>query len=293
MIIKNEIKSFLRDKIGGKIYYHLYNMYLSYLNVPSEKAKQLAKFHKEGFYEFKLEDIDFPIYLNPNNGGVDAEIFCDGYFEDGILKLIKNNSNKESVFLDIGANIGQHSFWASHFFKKVYAFEPITPLFEQINKTLLRNDFFNIQVFNYGIGDKKEILPIYSNKSNMGASSILINENKEKKQDIKIISLDQEIEKIGIEKVDFIKIDVEGFEHNVLLGIQEIVKKYNPKILIEFSPMFYDKKNESISKKIYDYFIENGYEIFDVGNLGEKKIPIKDFSELKKDHQTNLFCIKK
>lgn len=290
--IKNNIKKFIRNKLPKDLYVKIYVTYQKFFGDKDRisDSVKFSTFTKAGLYDFVLGDTKFKIYLDPDNGGVDYEIYAHKHFESGILNLFKAELKSGDVFLDIGANIGQHAMYASCFSKKVYAFEPIKRLYDQFNNSVFVNNILNIQIFNYALGDKKEDLNIYSNEINMGASSILVSENRKVEQVIKVLRLDDEYENMNIEKVDFVKIDVEGYELNVLLGMRNIIQKYKPKILVEFTPFFYNKIDASISKKLYDFLIENKYEIWDVDNDGGKNVKVLDFNQIKDLDQTNLFC---
>jgi hypothetical protein len=97
--------------------------------------------------------------------------------------------------------------------------------------------------------------------------------------------------------IDFVKIDVEGFEYNVLLGMKKTFVHNKPKnVLIEFSPFFYNEVDKNISKNILDLMSGYGYNIFDV-NEGEiyKKINKEEFDSFVNSFgetkpQTNIIC---
>ena len=76
---------------------------------------------------------------------------------------------------------------------------------------------------------------------------------------IKIKSLDLFVEKL--KKVDFVKIDVEGFELDVILGNKTFFEKFRPKIWLEYNPELYHNSKYNIIQ-LNDFIIENKYEIF-------------------------------
>jgi len=290
-IIRQKIKKFLR-KWSPNVYSVIYKLYLRIINSPikKERAAKYAQFTKRGFYNFELEDIKFEIMLDPDNGGVDLEIFTDKNFESKMLKFIRQHLGKDKIFLDIGANIGQHSLYASYLCKRVYSFEPIKRLYDQFNKSIVKNNILNITTYNYALGSSKKDLPIYSNESNMAGSSVLVRDNKNFLQNVKILRLDDVYKEIGIDGVDMMKIDVEGYELEVLLGAENFIKKYSPKILMEFSPYFYKKVDISIPNRIIALLIGVGYELWDIGEDGAQKKRINKLSDLDGASQINLFC---
>ncbi len=291
--IKTAIKTSLRKVLPSKVFGSSYVLYQKAFGNPehSEYIEGMSKFTNAGFYDFSLDDTQFKIFLDPENGCVDANIFLEGSFEPGILRFIKSELTKDDIFYDIGANISQHSLYTSFHCGQVYAFEPILDLYEQSKKSIEINNIKNIEIFNFGLGNENSQVQIYSNKENMGGSSILISENRKKGKKIEIKKLDEVFEVYKIQAPNFVKIDVEGYEHEVLLGAKDLFTKFKPKIIIEFTPLFYNKIDKDLSQKIYNLFLEMGYKIYDIGLDGEKKVEINNFADLDyiKDSQTNLF----
>ncbi len=294
--MKSQIKKALRSVLPSELFARLYRVYAkaSGMQIDASKIKKYSNFTKKDFYDFDLSGTHFKIMLDPDNGGVDAEIYADGCYEADMLRLIKSNLTDDDVFLDIGANIGQHSLYASRHCSHVYSFEPIRRLCEQLDSSIFINDFLNINTYNYALGNDNVSLPIYGSVSNMGASSLVTSENRVKIQNIKVLRLDDVYQSIGLTRCDMVKIDVEGYELDVLLGAAKLIAKYKPKILIEYSPIFYkkvDKNNDtSTGQKIYQFLISNNYKIIDVVD-GRGVVEVTSFEQLRDVEQTNLFCI--
>jgi hypothetical protein len=86
--------------------------------------------------------------------------------------------------------------------------------------------------------------------------------------------------------------DIEGYEFFAFLGMQNIIKKYKPKIVFEFSPSIYDLIDKTISLKILFFLKDNDYKLYDVDN-GYKEITKKNFTNFIKHYQfdqTNIYC---
>ena len=104
--------------------------------------------------------------LNPKNY-IDARILRDGIYEHKLVTYFCNQFNSLGcdIFLDIGANIGNHSCALAKYFDEVYSFEPFNLHFSllKINTSNLRN----INIFNYACGNqnsKKSVVGRWSNK---------------------------------------------------------------------------------------------------------------------------------
>lgn len=206
------------------------------------------------------------------------------------MKLIRQNLTRTDTFLDIGANIGQHGLYASNFCKDVYSFEPIERLYNQLLLSIEKNQFQNVRAFNIGLGDESKEVAIYSDTSNMGGSSVLFNKGKYKEQIIKIRKLDDFLPN-SVTQVNMMKIDVEGFEWEVLVGAEKVLEKYRPKILLEYSLPLYNQISKSRGEDIYNILSKNYQEIYNVGLDLEIKKRISSYSDLKDlTHHTNLWC---
>ncbi|MFT5617503.1 MAG: FkbM family methyltransferase [Arenicella sp.] len=161
-------------------------------------------------------------------------LFFEGEFEKGELELTKNYIKDDSFVLDIGANIGHHSVYFAQHAKKgrIFAFEPSPTTYQ----TLLRNiaPYPQIQPMNFGVGKSNQILSFYETEDN-AYSSYKNTHRKEvlKQTDIACFSLDSFLLSSDLPKVDFVKIDVEGFEQEVLEGMQGILEKFKPVVFCE------------------------------------------------------------
>lgn len=150
-------------------------------------------------------------------------------WETFLCEKIKTLNLKEgSVCLDIGAYIGSHAIPMALLGAEVYAWEPISVPFNILKHNIEINNLDNINFYNYGLGDKCESLTCRT--SYTGTSSLNRNLKEYKYAEvINIHCLDQYF----FDSVDFIKIDVEGYEWKVLEGGHKIIEKHRPVIALE------------------------------------------------------------
>ena len=187
----------------------------------------------------KLKKYNINLFIDPFNF-FGLKINNQEIYEYRITKYIYKNLNKNSIFFDIGSNEGYYSIIASkkNFNGKTYSFEPIKSLIKIIKKNLSINKIQNCKIYNFAIGEKNKIskINIYHEK-NEGSSSI-VNKYRysNKNQKIQIKSLDNFYKRNKFNfKIDLIKIDVEGYEINVLNGMMNLIKKKKiNKILVEY-----------------------------------------------------------
>lgn len=227
------------------------------------------------------------------------------------LKLLFTINEKRS-FLDIGGNIGLSSigFRKLGFKNTIHIFEPDKNLVTK-NLLNLKKKYNNLKIHNVGLSDRLSYQKLYKayykniyfhfnnsfdkkyirNKlyDNYGYESkkFLIKSKKlllKKFDDMKIN-----------DQICFVKIDVEGFDHKVLYGMKNCIKKFLPVILVEYNQSNFSKIQNFLKKK-YDCFF------YDFRNDNLKKIPNHLIEKLKKGkilennfkkNSVNLFFIKK
>lgn len=159
------------------------------------------------------------------------------FFEWELLEmLLKNYLKQGDIIFDIGANIGNHSLFFSLVAKAkmVYAFEPVNDTYNILTQNIKLNGLQNtVKTFDIALGSSQSKAKVdHYSIQNIGGTSI----KEDAEGDIQIDKLDNYC---SMEKVDFVKIDVEGFEINVIKGGLEFFHKYKPLILIEVSPENY------------------------------------------------------
>jgi FkbM family methyltransferase len=156
-------------------------------------------------------------------------ITTGNFYEIAILRQLDTLLPEQAIIFDIGANIGNHSlYWAKkRRAKKIYAFEPIPETFRILEKNIQLNHVEDIVIArNIALSDCRESLTIKSfSPENIGGTSL----QKSASGNLRAIDLDHF--KFPENNVDLIKIDVEGFECNVLRGAMNFLKNFSPKFI--------------------------------------------------------------
>jgi len=136
-----------------------------------------------------------------------------------LRKLIKD---KNICFYDVGANTGYYGVMAGYLGKgkiQCYSFEPIKEYCDCLQESIRLNHLENVvKVFNIGLGNKNSKEDLYLSGSGSSFSKDFSRKINIPKRTVEIRKLDDIIQEKNLEKPDFIKIDVEGYEYNVLLG---------------------------------------------------------------------------
>ena len=135
---------------------------------------------------------------------------------------------EDDVVIDAGAWIGDFSAYASIKGAKVYAFEPSKDTVEYLKKTKELNN--NIQILEKGLGDKSGSFSLSNNQGNTGANQIT--EQIDNSEKIEVTTIDEFVVENNLERIDFIKADIEGFERYMLMGAKETLRRFSPKLAI-------------------------------------------------------------
>lgn len=193
------------------------------------------------------------------------------------------------ICFDIGANIGETTL---NFAKiaingKIYSFEPVPFLFDRLKTNFTLNSFKNIELFNLALSDKVEEL-YFENPSNSNSAGISM--NKEFTPTATLVhstTIDAFVTKYNIPKIDFIKIDVEGFENYVINGAKNTLLQHKPLLMIEIDNRYLKTKNTSEKIILTLLSSEFGYTLYRIDGIN--KIKISDIGDT--DMHYDVFCV--
>ncbi|WP_164744180.1 FkbM family methyltransferase [Paenibacillus barengoltzii] len=176
---------------------------------------------------------------------------------DRFVKYIPNNS----VIYDIGANIGNHTVFFKKYYKasKIFSFEPVPTNFELLKKNVFENSLSDIELFNVGVGETYKKSSVITNQTNMGECKLY----DSPAGNIDVLPIDGQ----DFDVPDFVKIDVEGDELNVLKGMSNTLTKYNPVIWIEINNNF---------NEVDSFLSQLNYELIDKLNFNHIYVKTKN-----------------
>lgn len=183
-------------------------------------------------------------YPKENNSCVVNALVKNRIWEKKIDKIMKETIKPDWVCVDAGAYIGTHALTMSKLCKEVHLFEPQPLVYECLNKTKEALKIKNWYINNYALLDNDfGLIKFCSN--NDGDARILrstFRRDWKYKMDVKTMRLDSML----IEKVNFMKIDVEGSEWELIKGAFGTIARDRPVIILE---TFKTKKNEKNLKE--------------------------------------------
>jgi FkbM family methyltransferase len=140
------------------------------------------------------------------------------------------------TFIDVGCSTGIYSLYASRIcgeFGKIVSIDANPDMITCLEKSAARNHMANLQCLTTGVSSSNEELQFYSNSSKPNSFSFVKQDKDAISTTAKVKSLDSIAKELNLQDIAYIKIDVEGFEENVLLGASEIIRASQPVIQIE------------------------------------------------------------
>lgn len=186
---------------------------------------------------------------NPNTLSIFKEIFLNNVYSQGEVKLDEND-----IVFDIGANVGVFSHYASQIKgTQVYAFEPHPKNFEFLSNNVKQNKIENIHCFEFALGSNNEDRILLEGNIAGGHkfSYNNISDRAEGSLKVKAVTFGQMMEELNLNRIDFVKLDCEGAEGEIIKSIgQEVFKRIN-KMAIEFHDNNSILNHEEILKELH------------------------------------------
>lgn len=202
---------------------------------------------------------------------IDRQVFFFGAYEPEMLVVLGDLLARmdSPIVGDIGANVGHHSLYFSKLAAHVHSFEPWSKVRDRLDGHLHDNSIGNVTVHHVALGAEDETRIYYApTGGNSGTGSFVSTHAPDRNrpaEPLAIVNGDRYLEQNGIEKLDLVKIDVEGWELFVLKGLAQTIDRCRPVVLFEQS------RSTSIHLKDRSQLtMFRDYEIYAVGRRIEK-----------------------
>jgi FkbM family methyltransferase len=223
-----------------KAFHKIINAYTKRFGFPHRGLKYFLRFlrifHLDNEKYQKKIHKGLLINVSPRDH-IQRQLFWYGHYEKEAFLLAEKLIREDAIVLDIGANIGYFSLIAARKASrgKVIAFEPLSSLRHEISQNILLNKLVNLEVEPYAIGNQTRSTTFFiADESNIGMSGLAPQENfSGATEQVSLIRLDEWLSRHTLPAINFIKIDTEGAELEVLKGMKDLLQKNRPVILIE------------------------------------------------------------
>lgn len=202
------------------------------------------------------------------------------------LETARKKNGDGVVALDCGANLGVHTLeWANFLtnWGKVISIEAQEKIYYALAGNVILNNCLNVKALNVAVGDSVKKIkipsPNYSITGSFGSFELLKRNGREfigQEIDFEnLCEIDQiSIDSLNLDRLDFMKIDVEGMEEDVLTGAKQSISKFKPYLMIEFIKSDKDKLKNKLTLM--------GYKVLETGlnfACGPIDDPLIDFIE--------------
>ena len=206
----------------------------------------------------RLEEVHPGVFLELDLSDWLHRLYYLGFVEQNTFKIIKNLLPVDGIFVDIGANIGIYScIMANHLGAKgsVIAFEPMPENLEQLMSNIALNQLKNIEVNELALSNRQEdfnlYVPLAHQQGATGCTQVWNPGDWVSVGSTNATTLDIAFQK---QRLDFIKIDTQGHEFEILQGAKSTIERFQPLILCE---VFEENRT-----KVFDLMKSWNYAIF-------------------------------
>jgi FkbM family methyltransferase len=235
------------------------------------------------------------MFVDSHDSALAPYLIMHGSFDPEETFVLEKFLKNGMTFIDVGANVGYFSLIAARLVGedgKVFAFEPDEDNFRLLERNIQENGYKNIKVFMKAISDEVGTARFYLDSENLCAHSL------NKKENSNFVEVETTIldELLKNEKVDVIKIDVEGAEQSVFDGMKDIIAKNNKlAVITEFYPKAIRNFGNS-PKEYLKSFIDAGFKLYRVKgkefiNINESQIDSLSRGE-GMEKLINIVCLK-
>ena len=208
-----------------------------------------------GFNALKKAKHGYTLY-NKNDRYIGKSIEIYGEFSELELSLFEQICKPNTIMIEVGANIGTHTMALSKLVGengRVYAFEPQRIVFQTLCANMALNSITNVETFQVAVSDEEGTIMIpdfdYAKENNFGGIEL---DKFSQGRKVPKVKLDDFLE---LDRLDFMKIDVEGMEQGVIEGATCLIEKFKPILYVENDRV---EKSEALIACIKDL----GYNIY-------------------------------
>jgi len=228
------------------------------------------------------DEVQFKMVCANNDCAVSRRFFWNNCYEQKTLELWGSLAKliNSGIIIDIGAHSGAYSLCAiaANSKNQVLSFEPFFMNYARMSTNFKINKFNPNNLFMFAAGDvtKQSVLKLNTNLHYLSSGGSLLGGGSVELS-IQEVSMDSFIKDMDKPRVALIKIDVEGYEANVMNGMKEIIRSSEPVI-------FFECNEESVA----DYFNLHMSEKYNFYSVDDKNLTVEKASQLQPDRDYHL-----
>jgi FkbM family methyltransferase len=207
--------------------------------------------------------------------GIDLSIYLLGAFERTTVRAYSSLIKENDTVLDIGANIGAHALILSQLVGahgQVVAFEPTSYACRKLHHMMELNPELatriRLEQSMLVASSSEKLEPAIYSSWPLSDADELRAQHRGRLMDTSgatAMTLDDAVRHIGLKKIDFIKLDVDGHELSVLRGGEHVLKEFKPKMLLELAPYSFSRGHEEFDSML-NLLRQHGYLLRQLSN---------------------------
>jgi FkbM family methyltransferase len=190
---------------------------------------------------------------------VDFNIYCIGLYEHYLAAFFKRQLTPDTVFVDVGAYIGQYALLAAHHAPKglTYAFEPLNESANRLRRSVETNHLPNLRVVEQAVGEHAGSVTFYVSSQPSMSSVFASHTPFNRAMTVAATTLDTFWAENRPQKIDIIKIDAEEAEDQVIRGGLETLRRFAPLLIMEVSANQPGQSIKLLGSLGYNFFALN------------------------------------
>lgn len=199
-----------------------------------------------------------------------------GSYEPTVLAALQSRLGPGSVSFDVGANIGAVTLVLSRLSPggAVFAFEPAPANFAYLRRNLADNGAANVVAEALALYDENGPVPFEVSEVYPAGSHVTAGD--EATTFVEGVRLDDYVERRGVERVDLVKLDVEGAEMRALRGAQRTLARFRPDLVVEVNPVALRRFHRVSFRDLAALLRSSGYSLFAVDARGRSEAVVSD-----------------
>jgi FkbM family methyltransferase len=238
----------------------------------------------------------FQLVVDPRPRWIDQNLVTRGAYEPGTLSLLRKLLTHDSTFIDAGANIGLMSMYAALppvSCRQVFAFEPDHINYGRLVRAKELNEAHVVCPFPIALGASPGRARLNRDASGDGGLSSLREAHGLKSQEeVPVTSLDALLPAFDHGRIDLIKVDVEGSEHEVCAGALQTARTHLPTFLIEMVEESGLKAAQLLSDIGYAMYTSEGKGAVEISHFRRSEIRLLEHDNAVLIHQSKVEQIK-
>lgn len=223
-------------------------------NIPTY-GKEFLGLSNQPTVPFRLRN---GLVVNVRSKTIDRRIFNEIFF-DHAYNPKGFEINESDTVVDVGGHIGCFTLYAAQHASKgrVFTFEPSSKNFNILAKNILDNHFTQVKIFRQAIAKKNGKQKLYVEDFNTGANSLFNKSNEGKFETVTTTSFADFLKKEKINRVNFLKLDCEGAEFDLLYSLSKKELQKIDKIAMEY----HDRSDENTHLPLIAFLEMNGFTV--------------------------------